>query len=639
MLNVQYYNKLLFLCSLFVIAFQISGHGASNYLAENLDEKIDLIRETCNLNPDSTLISVEKLLMLTDSLQLTNEKAELFRIKGLAYFYKGNFSLAHDLFTQSLELFKSTGNIDGEADALNNISVIHSQLGYYQRSFDMDLRILEMRKKSGNLIKLARGYNNIAVSYMRKKEYNKALDYYQKSIGIHLNAGDYSSVDLTYNNIGYIYQLSGNSDSALYYFNKSLKYSIPQNNKQMMANSYVYIGDYYWKKNLFKMARDHYQKGLDLALETGIVYEIEWAAEALQKAQAQLGEYENAYKSLQLQKQMADSTKSIEIIQKITQIEADIEFEKERELNRIKAEKAQLENLLEISRQKQVRNIAILLFISFFFIALSIYRNFLLKKRDNALLQIQKDEISVQKDEILQQRNKIEEMNKAKDKFFAIIAHDLKNPLGGMQNLSETIFNNFSFISPEKMKIYIGSIKDTSKNVYSLLDNLLQWAALQIGNIKPKQEEFDLCRLIKENAELLALLAAQKNLEIKFESETNCRAYADQSMINTVIRNLLTNAVKFTPANGKIILRITKETFYHKVYVSDNGNGIPPEQLSSLFELKTEKESHPRSKDRGIGLGLILCKEFTTLNGGQIGVESLHGQGSTFWFTVPYSNQ
>jgi signal transduction histidine kinase len=637
MANLYSLKSISIFALLFTILQCFSQIEQSNPI-ESLEKKIEIIQKNCNLNPDSALIAIDKLLESTDTLIFCNEHAELVRLKGLAIFYKGHYSTALDLFNKSRSLFKKNGNIDGEADAMNNVGVIYGQLGYYETNLEMDLEILEMRKKSGNIFKLAKSYNNLAVSFQRNMEFEKALDNYLKAIDIYIETGHTSSIDLTYNNIGFIHQLENRPDSALYYFNKSLEYSIPLNHKQMMANSYVYIGNYYWDKNQIKVAEKYYMKGLELARQTGIVYEVEWAAQALQKAQAKLGDYKNAYKSLHIQKQMADSAKSIEIIQRITQIESELEFEKERELNRISAEKTQLENLLEINKQKQARDAAIILFFSLFIIAIFIYRNYLLKKRDNALLKKQKAEISAQKDEILLQRNKIDEMNKAKDKFFAIIAHDLKNPLGGMLNLSETIYNNFEFIGPEKMKTYLGSIKDSSKKVYTLLENLLQWAALQIGNIKPKPDEFDLCRLIKENTELLSLLAAQKNIELKFEGDPNCKAFADQSMINTVIRNLLTNAVKFTPANGKIILKITKETLYHKVYISDNGNGIPPEQLSSIFELKTEKESRTKSKDKGVGLGLILCKEFTTLNGGQIGVESQLEQGSTFWFTVPYSN-
>jgi signal transduction histidine kinase len=628
----------IFFFALFITILQCFGQVDQSGPIDNLEKKIEFLQKNCNLNPDSVLVEIKKLLENTDTLLFCNEHAELVRLKGLANFYKGQYNTALDLFNKSRNLFKKTGNIDGEADAMNNVAIIYGQLGYHATNLEMDLEILEMRKKSGNILKLAMGYNNLAVSYQRNMELEKALENYLKTIDIYIETGHTLSLDLTYNNIGYIHQIENRPDSAFYYFNKSLEYSIPLNHKQMMSNSYVYIGDYYWNKDQIKEAEKNYVKGLDLALQTGIVYEIEWAAKALQKAQAQLGDYKNAYKSLQLQKQMADSAKSIEIIQRITQIESELEFEKEREFNRISAEKAQLENLLEINKQKQARNVAIILFFSLFVTAVFIYRNYLLKKSDNALLKKQKAEISAQKDEILQQRNKIDQMNKTKDKFFAIIAHDLKNPLGGMLNLSETIYNNFSFIGPDKMITYLGSIKDSSKKVYTLLENLLQWAALQIGNIIPKPTEFDLCRLIKENIELLSLLAAQKNIELKFEGEPNCKAFADQSMINTVIRNLLTNAVKFTPPNGRITVRITKEKLHHKVYVSDNGNGISPEQMSSLFELKTEKDARPKSKDIGVGLGLILCKEFTTLNDGQIGVESQPEQGSTFWFTVPCIN-
>lgn len=631
----------IFVILLIIILLQgffLSAINAQTHLSsKTLEEQIEHIRITCNLNPDSTLKIIDQYLFVTDSLQLRDDYAELLRLKGLAYFYIGNMSLAHELFVKSRDLFISTSNIDGEADALNNISVIHSQLGYYQTSFEMDSLILELRKQSGDLKKLAYGYNNIAVSYLRQKKYEKALEHFQKSIEICTGLGDFSSIDLSYNNIGNIFRLNGQADSAFYYFNKSLEYSIPQNHKQIMSNSYVYLGDYYWKNNQILKAKNYFQKGLDLALETGIIYEVEWAAQFLNQVQAKLGDYENAYKNLLLQKQMADSCRNIELIEKIAQIGSETKFEKEREIDRIKLEKAQLENLIEINKQKQERDLAIIVGVALFLVAIFLYRNYREKTRDNVLLKKQKDEISAQKEEIQQQRDRINELNKTKDKFFAIIAHDLKNPLGGMVNLSETIYHNFEHIGAEKMIVYLRSIKDSLKSVFSLLENLLQWSSLQLGNIKPKPELFDLNQIMNENRKLLSLFSEQKNIAIRWEGEGRNIVYADPSMTNTIVRNLLTNAIKFTPKNGLITLEVTNEESCQKVSITDTGIGIAAEEIPALFTLKTNKESRPKSKDAGIGLGLILCKEFTQLNGGQIGVESQLGKGSKFWFSLPAS--
>ncbi|HOO83717.1 MAG TPA: tetratricopeptide repeat protein [Prolixibacteraceae bacterium] len=202
-----YSLKSIFIFALFINIFQCFGQIDQSNPIESLEKKIEIIQKNCNLNPDSTLIAIEKLLESTDTLLFCNEYAELVRLKGLAIFYKGQYSTALDLFNKSRSLFKKTGNIDGESDAMNNIAVIYGRLGYFETNLEMDLEILEMRKKSGNSLKLAKSYNNIAVSLHRIKEFRKALENYLKAIDIYIQTGETTSIDLTYNNIGYIHLL------------------------------------------------------------------------------------------------------------------------------------------------------------------------------------------------------------------------------------------------------------------------------------------------------------------------------------------------------------------------------------------------------------------------------------------------
>jgi signal transduction histidine kinase len=614
--------------------FQLSAEK-NDSLKIFLNEQIKGIQTNLNQNPDQQLDLIEEALMVSDENKFLHQKAELIRLKGLSFFYKGNFGQALDLFHQSQKLFIALNDINGEASALNNISVIYRKMGYLDKSLELSLQILSMREKGKDSLKIASGYNNLAVSYMDFNDYDKALDYYNKTVAIYLRMNVVESIDLSYNNIGKLYMFKGFPDSALYYFQKSLEYSKPLNHKQMMANSYIYIGEYYFNKNEYTKAKYFYLVGLKLAKETGIVYEIEWAAESLQKVYNQIGDYKNAYNFHVLYKQMADSTYKMEIIQKITHMEAELKFENELELNQIKMEKRELENKLEITHQKQVRNIAIALVFVFLLLSTLVYRNYLNKKRDNVLLTKQKEEILLQNNEIQKQRDQINELNKTKDKFFAIIAHDLKNPLGGISKLSEVIYLNYDYFSPDKIKTYLLNIKLSTEKAYELLENLLQWALLQLGTIQVLPTQFNLTDLLRENVDLLSVFAEQKKIKIEIDENPDFLVFADKSMINTVVRNLITNAIKFTHESGIVQVFLMPFENQYRITVKDNGIGISDEDLSQIFNLKTEKRKVGTAQEKGTGLGLILCKEFTLRNGGQIWVESEIGQGTSFHFTVP----
>lgn len=632
-------KKLLFFTLIFLaLIFRVKADNSSIDSIKNvLEQQIDTITVICNQQPDSALIRAEFALNVAQNAKLESEQAELFRLIGLIWFYKVDYSKSLDYFTKSHDLFVELGDKAGEASSLNNISIVYRTQGFLNKAIEMDSTVLEMRKEINDPDKLAGGYNNMAVAYMDIQEYEKALIDYKEAIAISLKSHHHESLDLYYNNLGNLYFEINSPDSAYYYFQKSLSHSIPMDHKQMMANSYIYLGRYYLKKGEYEHAKENIQQGLKLSKEIGIVYEIEDAAKYLHEAYAKLGDYRQAYAAHLLFKEMADSAKNLETIQKITQTESELKYQKQRELDQIKQANNELADQLEINKQKQVRNVAILFGVILFLIVIFVYRGYKFKSKDNLELIKQKEEITNQKEEILKQRNHIEELNTTKDKFFAIIGHDLRNPISGIYKLSEVVYTNLEFLSKEKLSKYLLNIKTTSESVYSLLDNLLKWASIQSGNLKVNAHEFNLSEVVRQNKELLTGLSAQKDLKLVFENTDECLAFADVEMINTVVRNLMTNAIKFTPENGIIKVSLELKEDFWQVCVADTGDGISKHDQQLLFQLTPNSNKIGNGRNKGVGLGLVLCKDFTIRNGGDIWVNSEEGKGSTFCITVPRS--
>jgi two-component system, sensor histidine kinase and response regulator len=231
--------------------------------------------------------------------------------------------------------------------------------------------------------------------------------------------------------------------------------------------------------------------------------------------------------------------------------------------------------------------------------------------------------------------SKLKEANLAKMKFLSIIAHDLRNPFNSLVGFSTLLLTNYQKYSDDKKKEYIQHMANASNQGYQLLENLLEWAKANTRKIDINPVFFDLPSTVAETFKLLEGNATKKEITIIQESNKKILVYADQNMVRTVIRNLLSNAIKFTHRKGKIILRTNIENDYANLEVIDNGVGIRPENLEILFSLSSDITSLGTERERGTGLGLIMCYEFVTLNNGSISAESTFGKGSKFKVKIP----
>lgn len=234
---------------------------------------------------------------------------------------------------------------------------------------------------------------------------------------------------------------------------------------------------------------------------------------------------------------------------------------------------------------------------------------------------------------LLKSEKRLKELNITKDKFFSIIAHDLRNPIGILMNYSELLLMSFNRFDKEKKIKYITTINESSKLTFRLLENLLEWSRTQSNRIEFVPELFNLSHVITENINLLTINANNKNLFLQSDVLDDHEVFADKNMITTVIRNLISNAIKFTK-NGGISVYSDKYDNYIKISITDTGEGIEKENIKKLFTIEDNISTKGTDGERGTGLGLILCKEFVEKNGGKIWVESEVGKGSTFYFTL-----
>jgi PAS domain S-box-containing protein len=238
-------------------------------------------------------------------------------------------------------------------------------------------------------------------------------------------------------------------------------------------------------------------------------------------------------------------------------------------------------------------------------------------------------------EEIKKQNEELSKINAEKDKFFSIIAHDLKSPFQGLLGLTELMLLADEDFTKEELLQYGKDLFKTASNVYKLLENLLQWAMMRKGSVDftPKVLPISVC--VEQNIEVLKQRAAQKGITLINDVSSNESVYADEKMVDTILRNLLSNAVKFTKRNGEVIVRaININSEIVEVSVSDTGIGISEKNVNRLFKIEEKVGSKGTEGEESTGIGLLLCKDFVEKNGGNIWVESVEGAGSTFHFTL-----
>lgn len=289
---------------------------------------------------------------------------------------------------------------------------------------------------------------------------------------------------------------------------------------------------------------------------------------------------------------------------------------------------AQRERELKIEAQRKMQNFLTVMIGFGVIIVLLVFYLYLVKRRANISLEAAHAKVN-------RQNQELHNLNATKDKFFSIISHDLKGPLNSFTSFSRMLINHTDSLTKEEIQMLAREIDKNLKNLLTLLENLLEWSRSQTGNIEFKPEVFDLSEVIRENGELLATQARNKNVGLTWTSDEKCLINVHKQSVNTVVRNLMSNAIKFTPEGGRVKVSMRRSTEGVTISVDDTGVGMSPEVIKKLFRIDTKYSTQGTSNEKGTGLGLILCKDFVEKNGGTIGVNSIPEKGSTFFFSLP----
>ncbi len=238
-------------------------------------------------------------------------------------------------------------------------------------------------------------------------------------------------------------------------------------------------------------------------------------------------------------------------------------------------------------------------------------------------------------EKLRQNETRLIELNATKDKFFSIIAHDLKNPFNSILGFSEMLKLEAKHLENSSIGNYASLINTASRYTYQLLENLLTWARMQNGTVPFSPRSLIVEQLVRDEFEIARPNAGQKKITLTSDVPKSLIIGADENMFRNILRNLVSNAVKFTPKGGEVHLSAEVVDAAVVISVTDNGVGMKPDDIEKLFKIETNFSTRGTESEKGTGLGLLLCKEFVEKHGGKIWIESKEGIGSKFSFTIP----
>jgi len=530
------------------------------------------------------------------------------------YLKKASYSIALENVLVGYHIFRKLHNNEGMAYSLNYLGEIYIHHGDYEKALPYLEEALKLRDEINDLRGYVNTETNIGKIYFEQRNFDKAFEYYSNSVQLAKDINYEKGKSRVLSLRGDIYYAKNEFNNALKNINAALIIDTKILNKYGQIINLNKIGLNNFKLKNYGAAEESFKNALKLAIESGHLDQEMLSYLYLSQYYSSKNLNKKAFESLSKHISIRDSIYSKENMGRFADLQTLFATNKKEIENEI--EKRVL--LKEIEFSTKTSQYLLVISIVTLIIILLLVSKFRTQKKTNKILN---------------------ELNSSKDKFFAILAHDLKNPFQGLLGYTEMLHSDYEEYSEDEIRMSIASLHRVTRNVYYLLEGLLEWSRAQTGRIeyipilfKLSEEVLKVIELVRENAEMKAI-----SLSVEFNDAV--LVYADRNMTSTILRNLVTNAIKFSEAEGYIKISAEKNKDEVVITVCDQGIGMSQEEVDSLFRIDVHHTTLGTVGEEGTGVGLILCNELVQNNGGKIWVESEIGKGSSFIFTLPSSKK
>lgn len=691
---------ILFFIALFLFlgvesSFAQEQHQIDSIKTHNLTEsnQEQLVMNYCEIaylfggfNTDSSLFYSEKAMHLAQKIEYHEGLAVAYLYIARGSVQNGEVKRSIENYHLALDLSSKLSDSVNMLDCYRGLSFIASYGSSQLKSLEYNLKALELAEALHDTVSLSIIFNNIGACYKNLDDYEGALEYYEKTIEIEKSLNnDADAIIIPYANIGTLKLKYHKYDEASYYF-KQVHSLLPLVISDFvsvymylsLANYYNTIGEYdsaqynmdaarvvcpendcfHVQPRIFRQLGELrfnqkryvesiicFDHSLALSDSVGISEDFSKVYKLQAQAYSYLGSFKKAY---ELSQKAIDGIDSLKTKRVASILE---EFQEQRvksELNRKGLELALKEQQLTNATMQMhwryqlaigiiVLLIVVVTFIIYFLLRMG-HKNKKLKEQ-HELIQQQKAlmEMGIQKLRLSEES--LQRLNLAKDKFFSIIAHDLKSPFNAIIGFSDILSVDYDQLNDIQRKEMIDVVGNSAKTTLALLENLLTWARSQSGHILLKPNVCNLQRLANDAMSGSKPAIAMKNLNVHFDIPNDLEVWVDKETVKIVISNLLNNAIKFSQKDSEIWISGKLNQGMAELCVRDAGIGMSSDIIDGLFNLETNVQRDGTSNEKGSGLGLLLCKEFVNKNGGEIWAKSVEKQGSSFRFSMPLINK
>ncbi len=568
-------------------------------------------------------LSLEIDIAVKDSVNISRDYNNI----GNDYYDLGEYDDAFFYFTQSHRIATAVKDTFRLLIAYHNVGRVFKELGQYERALDH----LKLAKKMSEQQKDAEGipyaFDEIGDVQLRKQEYDSALATLLLALKLTREISVHALEPKIHSKLATIYLRKGDFASARAYYDSAFALNDVTNNRFGVAE--VELG-----RGIVDIEEGDYDEAL-IKIESSLAVAKQLNARVLEiKGFHQLsrlwemkGDYQKSLLYYKQFKLLEDTLFSQEMQGKLLRDQLRLETES-RDSQIAFLSELQVMQKGELKKQEFIRNILVVVMALSGILLITVYRSGRRRRQINLLLLQHQEEMEKRSEELGR-------LNQVKDKFFSIISHDLRSPINALSGLLDLI--DKGAVSSEELPKHIRELKARFNHTRTLLNNLLDWTLLQMDKLNLQAAKIDIHNIVEENIQLLSSVQG-KDISLVNEVPKNAIGFADSNTINLVIRNLMTNAIKFTNDGGHVKISAEEKPSEWLVCVADNGVGMNHDVLKMLFDKTAPYTTRGTANEKGTGLGLILCKEFIEKNGGKIWVESEEGHGSTFYFTLPKPN-
>ncbi|MCL5127685.1 tetratricopeptide repeat-containing sensor histidine kinase [Algibacter sp. L4_22] len=637
--------------------YQATSNFKQNPIYINL--LYDLGLQYAEYNLDSLLIVSNESIKLSKTINYSKGEIQGYLIEGLYYSNIGKQDRAISCFSKALSKAEAISQIDLLLESKIKLAVEYKYKDNYAKALKQYLDAIEIAKRYNKDQCLSRCYVNISVIYRVQKEHIQTILYLTKALEVYKKDGDDVEVAKILNNLAachiktgdlksatnaidsaipvfekakldswlsYAYELKGTVyikkekfNQALKWLNKSEEIHTNIDKRRYKIPLYLHLANTYLGLKRSDIAEGYALKALEISKALNILDGRDEILKILYKIKKANNSYEESLTYLEELKDISDTINKKNNIKELRILKSNLESEQEKEQYILESEQKQV-------IQRGYIYISVLIILAFLIIIIILKKN---NKTQNVLnKKLIENTLALKKNEA-----HLNGANNTKNKLFSIIAHDLKGPINSFKSLFD-LFNKSQLTTAEFME-FMPQIGQNINSIAFTLNNLLTWGQTQMNGLVTKPNYTTIKTLVDESIKLLSKQAEAKSITTINNIDIKVVTWSDKDQIDIVIRNLISNAVKFTRQQGTITIDASEKSDFWEIVVKDNGVGMNQEDQINIFKEEETVTSYGTSNEKGTGLGLRVCKEMVENNGGTIWVESLLNQGSSFYFTIP----